>query len=134
MKKNALTIYLLIILPTVVFGQLHISTDLREDFDWDSTQQKWIFISKDETSSTLFAFNKAVTLFKHTTPTITSTYYIRDSSMTKDDLRRFEIVSDVGNNYTMFIDAKNNNVRFIGQKKEGLFLVRHKIKRLWYDE
>ncbi len=117
-------------------AQMHISTNLREDYVWSDNQEKWILVSSDDGSATLFDFNKDMTMMTHTTATISSTYYIKSSVENKENQTwDFEVVSDVGNKYRMLLDMKNNNIRFIGKDKdETSFLVRHTIKRLWFDE
>lgn len=44
----------------------------------------------------------------------------------------FDIVSDIGNKYTMIFDSKNDNMRFISE--DGSRMVKHRIKSTWKDE
>lgn len=115
--------------------QINISTNLRSNYDWNATTEKWDWVSDDPDEKTFMEINKDMTILKHTTPTIYSTYIIK--SYEKDvanDQWKLEVKSDVGNSYTMYIDVKNNNVRFVGKRDGEYFLVRHTIKRIWSDE
>lgn len=116
-------------------GQINISTSLRSDYTWNSVTEEWDWVSDDGNEQTFFEINKGMTLMKHTTPTLTSNYIIKSSKEDKvKNQWEFNITSDVGNNYIMILDIKNNNVRFIGKRDGVLFLVKHKIKRIWFDE
>lgn len=134
MVKKNIAILCFLSITYVSLGQMHISTDLREDFSWNSRTEDWDLQNQDEDELTFFDFNKGFTLFKHTTTTITSSYKISSYVQDKDNKRwEFEIVSDVGNKYLMILDISNNNIRFIGKGK-SVYLVRHRIKRLWFDD
>lgn len=127
---------LLIVVQRYSQAQIHISTSMRSDFVWNSNRNEWVWVSDDENEKTFFEINRDFTLIKHTTPSLTSTYIIKSSEEDKEKNQwEFSITSDVGNDYLMILDIKNNNVRFIGKTKEGnLFLVKHTIKQMWTDK
>lgn len=132
-KLTFLTI--LTLLTIVASAQVHISTNLRQDFSWDEENEDWKLESTDEESLTFFEFNKEFTLLKHTTSTITSAYIIKSSEHDEtddNDQYIYSIVSDVGNKYLMIVDIKNNNIRFV--VNDGSYLVRHRIKASWTDD
>lgn len=117
------------------FAQMHISTNLRVDLTWDSSKKVWNESSRNADELTFFDFNKDLTMFKHTTPTITSSYIIKTSKADKENNKwEYGIVSDVGNPYTMTLDLKNNFVSFVYTKEGVIYAVQHVIKRVWYDE
>lgn len=133
--KKQLLILVLSLISFQVFAQMNISTYFRQDGYWDAEEKEWVVISKDDEAYTFFEFNKDYTMFKHTTATITSAYIIK--SHTKDEENEqieLEIVSDVGNKYTMVIDFENNNLRFLYEKEDTLWMVQHSIKKTWFDE
>jgi|ERR1035437_3816734 hypothetical protein len=131
--KKILLFTLALIITNLLYSQFHISTKICETFSWN--QGAWVLTNQDNEVSTLFDFNKEMTMFTHTTATISSSYYIKSSSHTEEKIWEYDIVSDVGNNYHFILDLKNNNLRFIGKNKDGsLFLVRHTIKRSWSDD
>jgi len=121
-------------LVTFAFGQLGISTNLRQDGYWKATDEEWEITSTDE-GGTLFEFNKELTTFKHTTETITSTYYIKDWDYNEDEVKyTMQITSDAGNDYEMIIDGVNNCVAFFYWRDDVYYLVRHTIKNSWFNE
>lgn len=135
MYKMLFFLLFLTIAFTSANAQINISTTLRSDFVWNSKTEEWVWVSDDEDEKTFFEINKALTIMKHTTPSITSTYRIKNSQEDKmNKLWEFKVISDVGNDYVMLLDIKNDNVRFIGKANGKLFLVRHTIKRIWFDE
>jgi hypothetical protein len=114
---------------------MNITTDLREDYIWSDSEENWSLVASDDSEFTFFEFNKDFTMFKHTTASIVSAYIIKSSKYDEDfDQYTFDVTSDVGNEYLMIIDIKNNNIRFIGENSNGTFLVRHNIKKLWTNE
>jgi len=126
---------ILTLLTTVASAQLHISTNLRQDFSWDEVNDEWKLGSTDEESLTFFEFNKEFTMLKHTTSTITSAYIIKSSEHDETDGRDqyiYSIVSDVGNKYMMIVDIKYDNIRFVAN--DGSYMVRHRIKASWTDD
>ena len=74
-------------------------------------------------------------MFKHTTASLTSAYMIKSSEEDKErEQWELDIVSDVGNKYTMIIDLKNDNIRFIYKGDDKMYMVHHTIKKVWFDE
>lgn len=134
MRKLFFTLFI-VVAGMQLNAQMHISTNLRQDYSWSESQDKWVLTSEDDQSSTLFDFNKDLTMFTHTTATITSTYYIKSSTKNTDNNTwEFDVVSDVGNKYHVILDPDNNNIRFIGTDSNGdTYLVRHTIKQIWTD-
>ncbi len=130
------TIYLLLFLLISVnsFAQLGISTNFRQDATWNTETESWTVLSTDE-SGTLFEFNKELTTFKHTTPTITSDYYITTWDYNEEENKYTMLVkSDVGNEYELIIDGVNECVAFFYYYGDEYRLVRHTIKSSWFNE
>jgi hypothetical protein len=135
MILNKLLLVIVLAINLSCFAQMNISTDLREDYVWSELEGDWVFVSSNKSEFTFLKFNEELTMFQHTTPTITSAYIINSNEYDEErDQYTFDVTSDVGNNYTLIIDVNNNNVRFIGENEYGLFVVRHNIKRLWLEE
>lgn len=135
MMNRIKLILLLCVIIQPVFAQMNISTNLRQDGYWDEKSEEWVVISTDDEEFTFFEFNEEYTMFKHTTPTITSAYIIKSKKEDKEQ-QQFEltIISDVGNKYKMVLDFKNNNLRFMYVKDDYLLMVQHDIKKIWFDE
>ena len=78
---------------------------------------------------------KDFTMFKHTTPTLTSAYIIKSNKENKESNQfELDIISDIGNKYLMIIDFKDNNVRFVYEKDNIIYMVHHTIKKVWFDD
>lgn len=136
MKERLLyLIFALLFYSTGLFAQMNISTDLRQDGVYNTETEEWEVLSTDDEELTFFEFNKEFTMFRHTTPTITSAYLVKSQEENKE-LEQFElsIVSDAGNKYLMIIDFKNENVRFIYEREGSLLMVHHRIKRVWFED
>ena len=113
-------------------AQLHISTNMRRDGVFNEITKEYDLISEYKEELTFFEFNKAFTMFTHTTPNLTSSYKIKSSAYNKEnETWEFEIMSDVGNHYYMIIDQKKNNIRFIYDRDNSTLFIQYTIKRLW---
>ncbi|MCD6010713.1 MAG: hypothetical protein K0Q79_575 [Flavipsychrobacter sp.] len=135
--KKLILIVLLSAAGVNTYAQLHITTSVREDYLWNEEKNDWTFDTQNKNEATFFDFNKDMTMFKHTTPSMTSSYLIKSEVTTDKDRKKYEfdVMSDVGNKYHAIIDVTNNNIRFIGTSSDGgSFMVRHQIKRIWYDD
>lgn len=132
MKKFVFIWMLLLGMP--VFAQLNITTNFRQDAIWDEEQEEWEVLSTDE-NVTFFEFNKELTLFKHTTNSITSTYIIKSFEYNEEEAKyTMVVVSDVGNEYDMIVDGLNSYVGFFYYYDDAYVLVRHTIKKIWFKE
>jgi hypothetical protein len=133
MKRLILTL-LIFAITLRSYCQLNISTDTRSVYVWD-TQKNDFVLTVSEDLSTLLEFNKEFTMFKHTTKNITSTYYIKGDAFNKEvKAREFNIVSDVGNKYILFIKTNENKIVFLGNYDDGTpYYIDMHIKRLWFD-
>ena len=135
MKKIIFTLTIILCGIHGIYAQMHISTNLRGDYVYNESTEEYDLLGEDKEELTFFEFNKEFTMFKHTTPTMTSAYTIKSTKEDKENERwEFDIMSDVGNSYFMILDVKNNNIRFVYKKNSSTYLVRHTIKRLWFDE
>lgn len=129
-----ISLFLVLFCCTIARAQLNISTELRQDGTWNTTTEAWDIYATDD-SGTLFEFNKELTQFKHTTASITSTYYITEWDYNEEEVKyTMKVKSDVGNEYEMIIDGINNCVCFFYWDEETYVLVRHTIKTSWFNE
>ena len=131
---KAVLVFLFFMLNMVSIAQLNISTNYRQDAIWNNETEQWDVLSTDE-SGTLFSFNKELIMFKHTTETISSDYYISDWEYNEEEVKyTMTVTSDVGNAYELIIDGINNCVCFFYWYENEYILVRHTIKRSWFNE
>lgn len=135
MKLRLIIISLLTFMSINVSAQMYISTNFRQYGMWDEEKIGWTVISTDEEELTFFEFNKDFTMFKHTTYNITSAYIIKSQKYDEEnEVFEYDIISDVGNTYLMIYDTRRENVRFIYEREENLYMVQHTIKKVWFEE
>lgn len=117
-----------------VNAQLSISTNFRQDAIWDAKLEKWDVLSTDE-GKTLFEFDRELSQFKHTTPTISSVYTIDEWEYDEDEVKYdMTVTSDAGNTYEMIVDGINNCVAFFYWRGDQYYLVRHTIEETKFNE
>jgi hypothetical protein len=82
-----------------------------------------------------FKVNKDQTVFEHTTPELSSAYYI--SKFEHDyvnDVDVYDATSDVGNKYTYIFDTKSSEIRIVGVSTDGeTYLVTFHVKATWTE-
>ena len=135
MKARLFFSVIFLALSMQIIAQFTVSTDQRQDGMWDEDNQEWTILSTDDDEMTFFEFNEEMTMFKHTTSTITSAYMIKSQSV--DDtgnIYEFDVISDVGNKYHMIIDLAEEYIRFVHEKDGTTYLVQHRIKSSWTEE
>lgn len=112
MKK--IFLILTILCTFKMYSQLSLSCNYKELRYWSETKETFEDGKAWEENS-LFEINKNQTMITHTTDEGSSTYYIKSSSYEDDIMTAtFQVVSDNGNKYVMFFDAKNRLIKVIG--------------------
>ena len=133
MKKLLLLCTVLIRLTST--SQITITTEGFEACGWNTETEKYDYdCFSDDKESSRFTFNKDVTMFVHTTPEMTSTYYIDSTDHQLEEERGlwvYFVTSDVGNRYLYFFDLKYSEVRAI--PFNGSYIITATIKQLWDD-
>jgi hypothetical protein len=135
MKKllTAISVFAIASLP--LWGQMNISTNLTQNFAWDTETRGWVPSSEEVEDYTFFSFNEEYSMLKHTTSKMTSAYLVKSISkdtLDNDPLLLLDIVSDVGNQYLMIIDINDNTLRFIDE--DFTFMKSQSIKNIWTDK
>ena len=141
--KNKISIIILMLIASISFSQLNISTDYREDLIWNDNTEDWEEFSS-ENSITFFEFEDTAQskmgMFIHRTDDITSAYLIKSHKYSEEyDWDEFDIVSDVGNKYTLFVkigdEGLDGYLWLTYKNKEGVYqAVKHRIKSIWVTE
>ncbi len=135
MKKLLTTISVFAIASLPLWGQMNISTNLTQNFAWDTETRGWVPSSEEVEDYTFFSFNEEYSMLKHTTSKMTSAYLVKSISkdtLNNDPLLLLDIVSDVGNQYLMIIDINDNTLRFIDE--DFTFMKSQSIKNIWTDK
>lgn len=126
MKKSYLKqviAFIAILFSTNLISQVSVSCDYIEVCLWNSYTKSFADCAGEKEKS-LFEVNQNETIIVHTVEDMTSAYYIKESSF--DEYYKttvFEVVSDVGNHYTFFFDAKNEIVKIL--RKDGTLIIHH---------
>ena len=143
MRNKILFILIMVVVSSLSYSQLYISTDQRKDFEWNNRTNAWDEIS-NKYETTIFEFEdtaqEKMGVFVHRTDDITSAYLIKSHNYNDDyDWDEFEIVSDVGNKYSMYIkigDNESEGYIWFSHKKDNddWRAIKHSIKSIWTDE
>ena len=135
MKREILFLMALLFSIQLIFAQMHISTNLRQDAVYNKETQSYDKIAEDQPGITFIDFSVNYTLFTHKTQKMSSTYSITSSeSNDEDETITFDIVSDIGNTYIMVLDLNNNHINFLYEVDGEIYVIRHSIKHLWIDK
>jgi hypothetical protein len=71
-------------------------------------------------------------MFEHTTPDMSSSYYISESEYNEEEeILSLVVVSDVGNDYIYVLDISNDIIRVIFKQDEVLQLLVFNVKKFW---
>lgn len=115
-------------------AQIYVSCTHRDYYTYSEYDEDFKYDSGYDENS-MFEINKEQTMFKHTTPTISSAYYVSSSHYDEnDEILYLEVVSDVGNNYLYMFDAKNNLVKVLYEVDNETKLIVFTIKKIWTKE
>jgi len=94
--------------------------------------QEWEVDCETFKNNSLFEMNEDETMFVHTTSEMNSTYYVKEKVSGEDGIFRYNVVSDVGNEYHYLFDMKNNEVKTIIIDENGnSLLVRWYVKAVF---
>ncbi|NDC40478.1 MAG: hypothetical protein EBZ77_02850 [Chitinophagia bacterium] len=87
-----------------------------------------------EDKPSLFELNSAKTVFKHTTPTITSLYYVNSSEYSSDiKAYVYAVRSDVGNSYTFVVPDDGSYIAVFNRNATPNYMWKHHVKRHWTE-
>ena len=128
------------IIISISYSQLNISSEYREDLEWDEETKTWNNISSIS-KTTFFEFEDTVQskmgIFIHRTDNLTSSYLIKSHKYSNEkDWDEFKIISDVGNTYTLYVKIGDNDsdgfLWFTSNEEDGSYrAVKHKIESIW---
>ena len=120
--KKMFFLFSLFFFPFVSSAQVSWSTSDKYTCYWDSDKTEWNNCSDVVEYNSLFFVNKGETMITHTTQDLKSTYYVKSYEHTQEDLDnllfKYGVVSDVGNEYSMFFDGKNKRIALLSFKGE----------------
>ncbi len=134
MKKfGFLLLFLVAFFGNALIAQTNISCFHRDVCLWnESTKDFDDCEGYDEYS--LFKINAAETMFEHTTPEMTSAYFIKEKIQDPETgVWMLSVTSDVGNDYLYFLDFDGNEVRIAAETEGEMVMIRFSIKKAWSE-
>lgn len=112
-------------------AQTSITCKSRETCWWNVGNEEFDVCSDPVFDNSLFVMNKNEDMLVHKTSEMTSTYYVT-STEAEEDYITYEVVSDVGNEYTVIFDVQRMLVKFMGTDDEGdIYLTMYAIKSVF---
>jgi mRNA-degrading endonuclease HigB of HigAB toxin-antitoxin module len=122
---------ILCVFSLISTAQTSITCKSRETCWWNVESEVFDICSDAVFDNSLFVMNENEDMLVHKTSDMTSTYYVT-SSESEEDYITYEVVSDVGNEYTVFFDVQNMLVKFMGTDDEGdIYLTMYAIKSVF---
>lgn len=118
----------------VLQAQIYASCTHRTILKYDTDEEEFEYQSGYDENS-MFKINAKLTMFEHTTPTISSTYYVSSSNYDENEQTlTMNVVSDVGNNYMYVFDIKNDVVRVLSEQDGNVYMIVFTVKKFWTEE
>jgi len=131
MKKLLFTTLIFLNVSLFSYAQTSFSCTHRSICTWNDVTKKYDNCSGYDENS-LFAMNKAETMFTHTIESLTSTYYVKSKKYDEDDrVWEYTVTSDVGNQYLYIFDPKNYQVRAVYTRDNETKMVVFTVKSVF---
>ena len=112
-------------------AQIYATCTHRDYYKWNDTTKEFEYLNGYDENS-MFKINKKLTMFEHTTPDMSSSYYISESEYNEEEeILSLVVVSDVGNDYIYVFDISNDTIRVIFKQDEVLQLLVFNVKKFW---
>ena len=134
-SPNKIMIFLLFCLciSTNIQAQIYATCTHRDYYKWNDSTKEFEYLNGYDENS-MFKINNKLSMFEHTTPDMSSSYYISESEYNEEDeILTLVVVSDVGNNYIYVFDISNNTIKVIFQQDEVMQLLVFTVKKFWSD-
>ncbi len=83
----------------------------------------------------MFKLNAKMTMFEHTTPEMSSSYYVSDSEYDENEKSlTMNVVSDVGNIYLYIFDMDDNKIKVLFKREDVMQVLVFTVKKFWTEE
>jgi hypothetical protein len=129
--KQLILLTFLCVFTLIGAAQTSITCKSRETCWWNADSEQFDICSDVVFDNSLFVMNANEDMMVHKTSDMTSTYYVTESE-SEEDFITYEVVSDVGNEYTVIFDVQRMLVKFIGTDDEGdIYLTMYAIKSVF---
>jgi len=140
--KKTIFLGITLMLFTIALNAQSFFSSYKETYTfWDEKKGEFIQYA-EETVSSMFELNDEETMFTHTTPDMTSTYYIKGREFDDEkEVWTYKVLSDVGNKYIYIFDPKHNQIRALmtvnadkvaaGKEKAVVVMVVYHLKSMF---
>ncbi len=131
LMKQLFITAILCVFSLISAAQTSITCKSRETCWWNVDSEQFDICSDAVFDNSLFVMNENEDMLVHKTSDMTSTYYVTTSE-SEEDYITYEVVSDVGNEYTVIFDVQRMLVKFMGTDDEGdIYLTMYAIKSVF---
>ena len=133
-SKCIILLFSLCLFTNTVQAQIYESCTHRDYYKYnDATEELEYLNGYDENS--MFKINAKLTMFEHTTPGMSSSYYVSESDYDEDEKTlTLDVVSAVGNNYRCIFDMDENKIKFLFKRDGVVQLLIFTVKKFWTEE
>ena len=121
--------FALCLLSNMSQAQIYASCTHRDYYKYNETTEELEYLNS------MFKVNAKLTMFEHTTPDMSSSYYVSESGYDEDEKTlTMDVVSDVGNNYRYIFDMDDNKIRVLFKRDGVVQLLIFTVKKFWTEE
>lgn len=124
----------MIVMGMCAQAQFYFSCTHREYYVYDVETEDFTYLNGYDENS-MFKLNENLTMFEHTTPDISSTYYVSKSEYDEEEgTLSLDVVSDVGNKYFYTFDVDREKIRVLYTRDDSIYLLVFTIKKYWTED
>ena len=134
---NKLFTFLFLLICTLSFSQLTVSTKYIEIYSWDEEKDEWGEIIVEDDQFSFFEFNEEMTFLNFTTIKEKTSYFLTDSEYSEEHEHfSYEVTSDSGYESTLIVDLKSDlpNIRLVIDVEDSNLLIRYTVKNYWFED
>ena len=134
---NKLFTFLFLLICTLSFSQLTVSTKYIEIYSWDEEKDEWGEIIVEDDQFSFFEFNEEMTFLNFTTIKEKTSYFLTDSEYSEEyEHFSYEVTSDSGYEFTLIVDLKSDlpNIRLVIDVEDSNLLIRYTVKNYWFED
>lgn len=115
-------------------AQIYASCTHRDYYKYNEATEDFEYMNGYDENS-MFKINAKLTMFEHTTPDMSSSYYVSESEYDENEKTlTMDVVSDVGNNYRYIFDMDDNKIRVLFKRDGVVQLLVFTVKKFWTEE
>lgn len=115
-------------------AQIYASCTHRDYYKYNEATEDFEYMNGYDENS-MFKINAQLTMFEHTTPDMSSSYYVSESEYDENEKTlTMDVVSDVGNNYRYIFDMDDNKIRVLFKRDGVVQLLVFTVKKFWTEE